>query len=250
MYSSQERPLPGSTEVFEVPNSNSCPEYDDYKYGLQNLNSYATSVGSLQMMLNYQGRNTIYMLGELDNDPNSSSLATGCSAMLQGDHRLQRGEAYFNHVNGFFGSENLLNHRKEVIPGVGHSGADMFASDCGLYFLYDYPLNSICALDVVDPPPAPPVNLTATVTHSGKGKIKQKTVTLSWVDQSNNETGFVIERCLKVKGKNQSCEYAELIVTGQDVTEYIDQPGSSSYKYRVKARNEFGDSAYSSEVST
>jgi hypothetical protein len=249
LYFSPERPLPGSTYSFEVPDSSSCPEYDDYKYGLQDMNSYTSAVGLFQLMLNYQSRNTIYLLGELDNDPNSSSLATDCSAMLQGDHRLQRGEAYFNHVNLFFGSENLVSHRKEVIPGVGHSGADMFASDCGLYFLYDYPLNSICALDVVDQLPAQPVGLTATVTTSGKGKNKPKTVTLNWTDQSSNETGFVIERCLKTKGKNHSCDYSELAITEPNVTEYSEQPGISSYRYRIKAINEFGDSAYSNEVS-
>ena len=93
------------------------------------------------------------------------------------------------------------------------------------------------------------MGLIATVTTTGKGKNKYKTVTLNWVYQSDNETGFVIERCLRVKGKNQSCNYAELSTAGQDVTEYSDQPGSSSYKYRVKAGNEFGDSAYSNEVS-
>jgi hypothetical protein len=249
LYFSPERPLPGSTDVFNVPDSSSCPEYDDYKYGLQGLNSYTSAVGPFQLMMNYQGRNTIYLLGELDNDPNSSSLATDCSAMLQGDHRLQRGEAYFNHVNLLFGSENLVRHRKEVVPGVGHSAADMFASDCGRYFLYDHPVNSICALNVTDPPPAPPVNLTATVTTTGKGKNKLKTVDLNWIDQSDNETGFVIERCLKITGRNQSCIYTELTTTGENITGYSDQPGSSSFKYRVKARNDFGDSAYSNEVS-
>ncbi len=177
-----------------------------------------------------------------------ASSALDCSAMLQGDQRLQRGEAYFNHVNIFFGSANLVTHRKEVIPGVGHSGSGMFASDCGQYFLYDYPVNSICAQDVTDQPPAQPVGLTATVTTTGKGKNKQKSVTLNWTDQSSNETGFVIERCLKLKGKNRSCNYAELAITAPDVTEYSEDPGSSSYKYRVKAINEFGDSAYSNEV--
>ena len=115
----------------------------------------------------------------------------------------------------------------------------------------------------IEPPPPPPVdnsvpldpsNLLSIVSKTGKGK--NKTITsaeLTWVDNSNNETSFVVESCLEQtsgRGKNRvrTCDFTVYEIVGQNVTN-LNIPTESSYNYRVKAVNENGDSGYTNEIS-
>lgn len=86
-------------------------------------------------------------------------------------------------------------------------------------------------------PPVAPTNLAAT---AGKKKV-----TLNWVDGSNNETGFKIER--STDGTN----FAQITVVGENVTSYGNGGLVSGriYYYRVRATNSVGDSSYSNVVS-
>jgi hypothetical protein len=94
-----------------------------------------------------------------------------------------------------------------------------------------------------------PGNLVAEVTRTGKGKKATKTANLSWSDNSNDEVSFIVERCqITGKGRSKTCVYSVLTTLGAGVTSYADNPGSGSFKYRVKARNGNGDSGYSNEV--
>jgi PKD repeat protein len=101
--------------------------------------------------------------------------------------------------------------------------------------------------------PTAPTNLTATLVKTGKGKNKVITgATLNWIDNSDNETGFVIESCLEQttgKGKNRvtSCDFSEYMSTGADTTSQS-VPTDSGYRYRVKAVNALGSSVYTNEV--
>ncbi|MFP4016984.1 MAG: LamG-like jellyroll fold domain-containing protein, partial [Halanaerobiales bacterium] len=70
--------------------------------------------------------------------------------------------------------------------------------------------------------------------------ISSNEVRLSWIDNSTNESGFVIERL------NESNEYEEISCTVYNTTEYIDRglrPGTL-YQYRIKAVNSAGESDY------
>jgi PKD repeat protein len=98
--------------------------------------------------------------------------------------------------------------------------------------------------------PAAPTNLTTSVQSSGRGKKKVITdVQLDWSDNSSNEDVFVIEHCEETgKGKNKACIFAEFAFVGANSTSFSDSPGSGRHKYRVKARNAQGDSAYTNEV--
>jgi PKD repeat protein len=105
-------------------------------------------------------------------------------------------------------------------------------------------------------PPAVPSNLTADVVKSGKGRNKTITsVTLSWWDNSNNETRFEVERCLEIvsgKGKNRTvtCDYTTVYATvGENVTS-LSVGTESGYRYRIRAVNDMGPSAFSNEVKT
>ncbi|MEW6416696.1 MAG: fibronectin type III domain-containing protein [Nitrospirota bacterium] len=87
-------------------------------------------------------------------------------------------------------------------------------------------------------PPTSPSGLTATAVSSIQ-------INLSWTDNSNNETGFKIERKEGVSGI-----YSQIATVGTNITTYPDiglTPGTIYY-YRVRAYNEGGDSNYSNEA--
>ena len=84
--------------------------------------------------------------------------------------------------------------------------------------------------------PAAPSNLTATAVSSTQ-------INLSWTDNSSNETGFKIERC-----QGNSCtNFAQIAQVGANITSFPNTGLSRNtwYRYRVRATNGSGDSAYS-----
>ena len=89
------------------------------------------------------------------------------------------------------------------------------------------------------PPPTPtypasPTNLTAVAASSSQ-------INLSWTDNSNNETGFKIER--SSDGKT----FTQISTVGVNVTTYTDSglAASTKYYYRILAYSDGGNSAYS-----
>lgn len=114
----------------------------------------------------------------------------------------------------------------------------------------------ITILDDLPPPnnpPAAPTNLSADVVKVGKGKRATiVSIDLQWLDQANNEDGFIIERCLEQgKGKRKTCVFSEIDrINANDVTNYSDTSfPDGSLQYRVKAFNQAGESGSSNVVS-
>jgi len=138
LYLSPERAEAGTTNSFAIPDAAGCSWYDDYKYGLQDLNEYMGAVGAAALGQRYASRQVVTLLGLEDNDPYSASLDRTCAAMLQGRHRLERGEIFYNHVQDRFGEEILQRHFLDYVANVGHSARRMLQSDCGLFHLYDF----------------------------------------------------------------------------------------------------------------
>ena len=104
---------------------------------------------------------------------------------------------------------------------------------------------------VIEPepqPPAAPSNLTASVQETGKGKNREVTaITLTWADNSENETGFVVEGCRKSgKRKNATCLFSEIGTS--NTSSFPVDLNSGHDRFRVKAVNEVGSSAWSNEV--
>ena len=89
------------------------------------------------------------------------------------------------------------------------------------------------APQVVVDPPAAPTDLTATPNSSTH-------VTLNWVDNSNIESGFKIER------RTGNGPFTEIFTNSTNSTSYIDTgcAPETTYGYRLRATNSVGDSAY------
>jgi hypothetical protein len=136
VYLNNERRVQGTTDQFAVPQT-FC-KFNDYKYGLENLNSYMSDIGVEQILTQYSKRDIIYMLGEEDIDPDDSTLDKSCEAMYQGNHRLERGIIFYNYINHFYSDSISDFHIKALITNVGHDHYNIFNSDCGVYFVYNY----------------------------------------------------------------------------------------------------------------
>ena len=127
LYLSPERP--DGAGGFAVPEP-APAGYDNYKYGLQNLagTPYMATIGANTLRSRYEAAHVRYLLGALDTDPEGSNLDVRTPAMLQGAHRLERGQLFFDYLGFTFGASVYERHVLTVVPGVGHSARGMFGS--------------------------------------------------------------------------------------------------------------------------
>jgi hypothetical protein len=88
--------------------------------------------------------------------------------------------------------------------------------------------------------PAAPSNLRAVAASRSQ-------IQLAWSDNSNNETGFQIERCRGLRCTN----FTRVATVGAQVTSFTDQglSRSTTYTYRVRAVNEVGPSGFTNTAS-
>jgi hypothetical protein len=96
--------------------------------------------------------------------------------------------------------------------------------------------NAVTVYGLVTPPttpPAAPSNLSATAQGATQ-------VRLTWVDNSDNEAGFKVER------STDNTNFNQIAVTSVNATGYTDSTAnpSTTYYYRIRATNVVGDSAY------
>lgn len=98
--------------------------------------------------------------------------------------------------------------------------------------------------------PEDPTNLTATFQPAtGSPTWLPPRVLLSWTDNADNETGFVIER--SVDGGDFALLAVVPALPGTGSVSYTDTPviGNTNYAYRVFATNAAGNSGYSNTAS-
>jgi len=100
------------------------------------------------------------------------------------------------------------------------------------------PFSNEATATTTDLPPDAPTGLSATATG-------QSTIELSWTDESDNETGFRVER------RKESGGSWSTVATRGPNTESLQDSGlsaSTAYLYRVRACNEAGCSDFSNEA--
>lgn len=134
LYMDDTRKVLGTTN-FETPQTK-CTLFNEYKYGLDDLPDYLTTVGVEKIRAQFPKREVIYLLGEEDNDLNSSSLDTSCEGSLQGKHRLERGIIYFEYLQSYYGNVIKTKQTIGTVPSVGHSHKGMFQSELGRFYAY------------------------------------------------------------------------------------------------------------------
>jgi hypothetical protein len=100
------------------------------------------------------------------------------------------------------------------------------------------PNDAVGGTVVVTDPPDAPSGLTANAPACNQ-------VVISWNDNSDNESGFKIERSLN------GSTFTQIATTGANATSYTDAAVSenTTYWYRVRATNSVGDSAYTGTAS-
>lgn len=89
-------------------------------------------------------------------------------------------------------------------------------------------------------PPIAPTALSAFAVSASQ-------INLSWTDNASNESGFEIERCT-----NATCtNFAQIATAGANVTTFSSTglAKNTTYRYRVRAYNATGNSAYSNIIS-
>lgn len=111
----------------------SCPQFNDWKYGMQKLPAYANGQSPQQLEKAYAARDITYLLGQQDTDPNHPALDKSCAAETQGAYRLIRGHNYFDYLKQ---RHPQLSQRLIEVPGVGHDGDKMFTSPLGQKALF------------------------------------------------------------------------------------------------------------------
>lgn len=129
VYFNGERRAGDPTNQFAIP-LQADPDYDDYKYGLQNLNHYMAARGADWIRQNYPQKDVVYLLG--GEDTLEAHLEQTPNALLQGPNRLARGQIYYHYLQHLYG-ENITHQQKiAIIPCVGHDHAAIFSSEAGM----------------------------------------------------------------------------------------------------------------------
>lgn len=123
-YVTSARPVVGRPGVFAVPNT-AC-RYDEYKYGLRNLNSYQSRRPVAENVARYVARDVTYLAGEKDID--APSIDQTCPARFQGNTRFERANHYHAFMKAVF-PENK--HQLVTVPNVGHTQYGMYTSETG-----------------------------------------------------------------------------------------------------------------------
>ncbi|WP_460418079.1 alpha/beta fold hydrolase [Pseudomonas sp. microsymbiont 2] len=108
-----------------------CPDYNHYRYGLEQAPLYLTRQGldARQLFRRYASRDVTYLVGERDTHADSKVMDHSCGAEAQGRNRLERQLDYLRY-EGFLSRTwgVAVAHRQFVIPEAGHDAGHLFAS--------------------------------------------------------------------------------------------------------------------------
>jgi len=110
------------------------PQYDDWPYGLQNLNGYVAGMSVDQLRKNLVSRSVTYVEGQVDTLP-ISGFDSSPKADAQGPQRRARGEAFVMYVDKYLGGRQKL----VIVPGCSHNSRCVLTADNVLPLLFPPP---------------------------------------------------------------------------------------------------------------
>ena len=95
---------------------NNCDNYNDWPYGLENLNPFMDLFGKETLKNNFHSNEVVYFIGEDDNQ--TSGITPGCQYEILGTNRYDKNINFNTYMNSIHPSNQ---HSFNVIPNVGHS---------------------------------------------------------------------------------------------------------------------------------
>jgi hypothetical protein len=107
-----------------------CPTYDQYKYGLNGLNTYMLALGPDGIRAAYPRKDVTILLGRQDYQILDPSKDDSCEAQAQGAHRENRGIRFVQQLDRSYGPGQHQT-RVVLVPGVGHNTRAMLTSPEG-----------------------------------------------------------------------------------------------------------------------
>ncbi len=105
-----------------------CARYNQYRYGLENLEGYAAGMNPEEVRRQSVSRDVTYLVGELDTRTDDPTLDKSCPAQAQGPNRRERGTAFWNYMKLRF----QAGHGFAIAPGCGHAAVCVFAGPAGV----------------------------------------------------------------------------------------------------------------------
>jgi hypothetical protein len=111
---------------FTLPNVAACPNYDQWHYGLTDLNSYMSRPALSEIRDRLVRRNVSILVGSADTGV--EDLDVSCGAYLQGENRFERGRKLVDFMDA---TRPAHHHLESIVPGIGHSGRAMYTSPAG-----------------------------------------------------------------------------------------------------------------------
>lgn len=111
-----------------------APKYDDWPYGLENLNGYVAGMSADRLRKNLVTRSVTYVEGQVDTLP-ISGFDSSPKADAQGPQRRARGEAFVMYVDKYLGATQKL----VIVPGCSHNSRCVLTADNVLPLLFPPP---------------------------------------------------------------------------------------------------------------
>ena len=209
---------------------------------------YSASSASIFPQIRYSGRLATDPLNTLAQGENTLFAGTGSqtgTSSRWGDYSDLTvdpvDDCTFWYTNEYYSTTTSFNWRTRIgsfkFPGCGGAPTPT-------------PTPTPTATPTATPTPTPtptPSGVPNAPSNLVANNVSSTQINLSWTDNSSDETVFKIERCTG----NNCTNFAEIAQVGANVTTFPNTGLSRNtwYRYRVRASNGNGDSAYSNVAS-
>jgi hypothetical protein len=131
LYLNEYRPAVTGND-WVVPSGKKSKGYDEFKYGLEDLDDYARDRGA-DWARTYLPKRRIELLAGTADVVADDSFDDSKPAMWQGHSRYQRAQLYGAFMDHFFSPNHFSVTR---VPGVGHDHRQIYASSEARHALY------------------------------------------------------------------------------------------------------------------